>query len=32
MTVAITIASGYLKFVVVIVAILGLVYLLGGDR
>lgn len=32
MTVAITIASGYLKFVIVMVGILALAYLLGGGR
>ena len=32
MTFAFTIATGYMKFIVVVVAILGLAYLLGGDR
>lgn len=32
MTVAITIASGYMKFFLLVIAILAVIYLLGGDR
>lgn len=32
MTVAITIASGYLKFIVIALCIIAALYLLGGER